>query len=268
MDMNPKSYLKNLERALIMQSYENKLDVSHENQLLSVIKAYEIEFLHFKNSPNWTIITEENLSKLEFPSVTAEANQAKVFDNIEDNNVFWLSVGNYECKTAMHYLTTINPEKKYFEAQIMNPESNLYVNIKDDFFPDQDVTILKLRIPSSHKQSGFHADGYKVTIWFQKVKHFENGEPEKLEIKNGHVNPDSLRFPDYYFRNIFPYSICTCKSGRRDLGFCAHRLAAALFFGSGLDFSRKKYKAIDASSFRSTYNLPQDPPRNVENSTQ
>ena len=258
MDMNPKSFLKNLERALIMKSYETKLDISHENMFLSVLKAYEYDFLHFKNSPHWTPITEENLSQLEFPTITVESNQAKVYDDIADNNAYWLSVGSYECKTAMHYLTTVNPEKKFFEAQTLNADSSLYLNIRDDLFPDRDVTIIKLRIPSSHKQSGFHAEGYKVTICFQKVQNFENGHPENLEIRNGHVNPESLLFPDYYFRNIFLYSICTCKTGRRDLGFCAHRLAVALYFGTNLDFSRKKYTAIDLSSFRSSYSIPQD----------
>ena len=256
--MNPKSFLRNLQRALIMKQYDDKLDISYINPFLTAIEEYDSEFLHF-TSNKWVKIDETNIDNLDFPTIEVELNQSKIFDQMADNNAYWLSCGPYEVKTSSHYLTRIASlpgPKKYFEAQYLKPDSPLYAKLKADYFPFTEVTILKFRVPSSHKQSGFHSDGYKVVIGFHRVENFENGKPESLRIKNGDINYDSLRFPDYYFQNVFRFSFCSCKSGQRDLGFCAHRLAGALYFGTKVDFSKQTYKAMDASSFRSTMEIP------------
>lgn len=251
MDGNPKSYLNNLKRALIMKQYGEKLDASYENPFLSAIKEHDTEFLHF-TSNNWVKVDGENISDLDFPSIDCELNQAKIHEKMSDNNAYWLSCGPYEIKTASHYLSTeTQASKKYFEVQYLKPDSNLYLKIKAEYFPFSDVTIIKLRVPSSHKQVGFHSEGYKVILGYHHVESFTDGKPELLRLKNATIDSDSLRYPDYYFQNIFRLSFCSCKTGRRDLGFCAHRLAAALFFGTKLDFSKTTYRAIDASSFRS-----------------
>ena len=251
MDANPKSYLNNLKRALIMKQYAGKLDASYENPFLIAIKEHDTEFLHF-TSQNWVKLNSETLSELNFPIIEAQLNQAKVFDNISDINAYWLSCGPYEIKTASHYLNTeTKASQKHFEVQYLKPDSTLYLKIKAEYFPFSEVTIIKLRVPSSHKQVGFHSEGYKVILGYHQVESFTDGKPELLRLKNATVDADSLNFPDYYFQNIFRFSFCSCKTGRRDLGFCAHRLAAALYFGTKLDFSKTTYKAIDASSFRS-----------------
>ena len=258
MDMNPKSFMKNLQRALIMKQYSDKLDISYLNPILSAIEEYDTEFFHF-NSNSWVKIDETNVKDLEFPPIEVELNQTKIFDQMADNNAYWLSVGSYEVKTSSHYLTKtagLQGPKKFFEAQYLKADSLLYTKLKAEYFPFSEVTVLKFRVPSSHKQSGFHSDGYKVVIGFHRVENFEDGKPESLKLKNSDINYESLRFPDYYFQNVFRFSFCSCKSGQRDLGFCAHRLAGALYFGSKVDFSRKSYQAMDASSFRSTMTIP------------
>ena len=257
-DMNPKSFLRNIERALIMKNYDDRLDISYENPFLIAIEEYDNEFLHFV-SPNWTKIDSNNLSGLNFPQIEAELNQSKIFDNMSDRNAYWLSCGSYEVKTASHYLSktaTLKYPKNFFEAQYLNPDSDLYEKIKASFFPFSEVTLLKFRVPSAHKQSGFHLDGYKCIIGFHQVEQFENGKPNSLKLKNSTVNFETLDSPDYYFQNVFPFSFCSCKTGQRDLGFCAHRLAGALYFGTTIDFTKKSYKALDASSFRATMDLP------------
>ena len=257
-DMNPQSFLRNVQRALIMKQYQNKMDITYNNPFLPAIEKFDNEFLHFVSS-NWEKVNQNNLSELEFPILEAELNQSKIFDNITDRNAYWLSCGSYEVKTASHYLTKIASHKypkNFFEAQYLKQNTDLYAQIKADFFPFSEVTVIKFRVPSAHKQSGFHLDGYKCIIGFHKVENYENGNPNSLKLKNSPINYDSLRYPDYYFQNVFKLSFCSCKTGQRDLGFCAHRLAGALYFGTKLDFTRKTYQALDASSFRATMEIP------------
>lgn len=255
LDIDPKSYLPNLKRALIMKIYSNECTPIFENHFLTALRNFPNEMLIFSDAHGWVNINEDNYDDLEFPQVTAETNQRHVFDSIDDNNVYWAAIGPYEIKTAMNYLNlTTNPEK-FFESQYLSPESKLYEDLQRIYFPGKSTQILRLRIPSSHKPSGFNSKGYKVFIGYNKVINFVNQEPEMFQVDKVNLPPaDILRKePHYYFKYVFEFSLCTCKTGRRTMGLCAHRMAAVLFFGTDINFNRTVYRAMDASSYRPSY---------------
>lgn len=262
MDLNPKSFLPNLKRALIMKSFENECDPTFENHFLPALKKYHNQLLKFGATHGWININDDNYDELNFPPVTVELNQADLFDDLLDNNVFWCSVGPYIVKTAAFYLNQTTYEHKYFESQYLDPNSKLYLDLQREFFPGKSTTILRLRIPSSHKPAGFNAKGYKVYIGFNKILNYNSHEPEVFEVENVRLPSVSIlrNEPNYYFKYSLEFTICTCRSGRRTMGVCSHRMAAILFFGTDVNFNRTVYRALDGSSYRPVYTrVPAEP---------
>ena len=252
MDVNPKSFLPNLKRALIMKLFESECSPTFENPFLSALEKYHNELLKFGSAHGWINIDDDNYDGLDFPSVSVELNQLDLFNNIEDNNVYWSSVGPYVIKSASHYLNQTTYEHKFFESQYLDPTSKLYLSLQREYFPGKTTQIIRLRIPSSHKPAGFNSKGYKVFLGYNRVLNYINNEPELFQVENVRLpSPTVLREqPDYFFRYGFEFSICTCKTGRRTLGLCAHRMAAVLFFGTDVNFNSQTYRALDGSSYR------------------
>ena len=249
-DQNIESYLPNLKRALVIKNQIDECRPDFENPIVLAFDLYDYDLFNF-HSTGWTKIDQNNVQTLDFPSVNVVLNQELIFEQISDDNIYWGSIGPYEVKAASKYLNRTQNPDTFFEAQVLDPNSNLYSNLAIQFFDEMPLTVIRLRIPSSHKNQGFNSKGYKVYIFYNKVLNFENGKPENFELANCPIyDQESIRnHPNYYFKYTFPFSFCTCKSGRRTLGFCAHRMAAIMLFGSTVDFNRKKYRALDSLNF-------------------
>ena len=172
MDVNPKSFLPNMKRALVMKCYESECAPSFENPFLPALEKYHNEILKFGGAHGWINIDDNNYDELNFPSVSVELNQADLFDNLADNNVYWCSVGPYVVRTASNYLNQTTYQYKFFESQFLDTTSKLYLDLQSEFFPGKSTQIVRCRIPSSHKPSGFNAKGYKVYLGFNKVLNF------------------------------------------------------------------------------------------------
>ena len=250
MDFNEKSYLPNLKRALIMKNQEHECRDDFENPVVSAFDLYDFELFNF-NSSGWISLNEENVDILDFPPVSVVLNQHGIFDELRDNDMYWASVGSYEVKAASKYLNRTSNEDSFFESQLLNPNSELYEALAEIYFNDMPLNVLRMRIPSSHKNQGFNSKGYKVYIFYNKILNFENGNPDSFEIANYAINDEgSIRqHPNYYFKYAFPLSFCSCKSGQRTVGFCAHRMAAIMRFGSDVNYKKKVYRALDSSNF-------------------
>ena len=245
------SFLPNMKRALVMKNYEPECTPSFENPIVGAFQEHAKELFNF-NGVGWQTINEDNCDDINFPHVNVNLNQASQFDELTDNDVYWASIGPYEIKTAAAYLNTTTYEHQYFEAQLLEKESDLYRKLSEKYFLNMPLNVLRLRIPSSHKKSGFNQKGYKVYLFYQTVVNFSDGEPDLFELDNFLIDDqDQLKYePNYYFKYGFPFSFCTCKSGMRTVGVCAHRMAAIMFFGhSGVDFSRKIYRALDSLNY-------------------
>ena len=233
-----------------MKNQENECAPNFVNPITAAFEMFDIEMFNF-NSTGWTSINDDNVDSLDFPTVTVVLNQQGLFDDLKDNDMFWASVGSYEIKAASKYLNRAANEDKFFEAQILDPNSDLYSSLAELFFNDMPLNVIRMRIPSSHKNQGFNSKGYKVYIFYNKILNFENGKPEVFELANYNAHDEgSIKdHPNYFFKFCFPFSFCTCKSGQRTLGFCAHRMAAVMRFGSETNFKRKTYRALDSSNF-------------------
>ena len=253
-----------MKRALVMKNYESECSPTFENPIVPAFKEFQKQLFNF-NSVGWEKINDENVDELDFPFVNVTLNQANQFEDLTDNDCFWASIGPYEVKTAAAYLNTRTNDHKHFEAQLLDPNSDLYDKLATKYFENMPLNVLRLRIPSSHKQSGFHQKGYKIYLFYHKVLDFLDGDSDRFELANYNISDqDELRYePNYYFKYAFPFTFCTCKSGRRTVGFCAHRMAAILYFGkTGVDFSRKTYRALDSSNYNPIQ--PNDPESNHE----
>jgi len=209
-----------MKRALIMKCYESECEPTFENSFLPALRKYHNQLLKFGTAHGWINIDDQNYDDLKFPQVTVELNQADLYDNLLDNNVFYASVGPYIIRTAVHYLNQTTYEHKFFESQYLDPSSKLYLDLQSEFFPGKSTTVLRLRIPSSHKPTGFNAKGYKIYIGFNKIINYNSDEPEVFEVENVRLpSVSTLRNePHYYFKYSLEFSICTCRSGRRTLG--------------------------------------------------
>ena len=257
MDNDPRSFIHNLKRALIIKHFESECNADFENPILSAIQNYHENLLNFNRTTEWIKIDHENFSTLDFPPVTIELDQNQLWDNLLDNNVYWASVGPYEVRAAATYLNTINYQHKYFEAQLLDPESDLYKTLQDQYFPGKATRVIRLRIPSSHKPQGFNNAGYKIFLGFNRVVNFIDSEVESFLVDKVSLPSTAVlrEQPDYYFRHTLEFSFCSCKTGRRTMGLCAHRMAALMFFGSDKSFEKKTYKALDASSYRPSFDM-------------
>lgn len=233
-----------------MKNQENECEEDYENPITGAFETFDIEMFNF-NSAGWTTITDDNVDSLDFPTVTVVLNQQCLFDDLHDNDMYWGAVGSYEIKAASKYLNRTANEDKFFEAQFLEPNSVLYKSLAELFFKDMPLNVIRMRIPSSHKIGGFNSKGYKVFLFYLKVLNYENGKPELFRLADYNI-PDEVSIkdhPNYYFKYSFPFSFCSCKSGQRSLGFCAHRMAAVMRFGSDNNYQRRTYRALDSSNF-------------------
>ena len=264
LDNNPESYLPNLHRARIMKRYDSECDHDFENPFIQLIESYDHDLLNFRSTSSWVSINETNVALLDFPKTTFESNQKYLYRDLQDHSLFWYSIGSYEIKSACHYLNNSKAKSAFFEAQLLLKTSSLYKNLQERFFPGKSMNLLRMRIPSSHKPQGFNKSGYRCFFGYYTVKNYVSGKPELFELNekdaviySSNAWGEGLPDPDYYFRNIFEYSFCCCKSGGRTMGACAHRMAGAMFLGAEdrTKFDKLKYKAIDASSFQPALEL-------------
>ena len=240
-----------MKRALCLKNAEDECLPNFVNPIVPAFEEWQKELFNF-NSVGWQKINAENIDDLQFPSINVTLNEENQFDDLSDNDAFWASIGPYEVKAASRYLNTRTNQHEFFEAQKLDPNSQLYEKLATKYFGDQPLNVIRLRIPSSHKSSGFHKLGYKVYLFYNIVLDFIDGDPDRFELSNYEI-PDrhELHYePNYYFKYCFPFSFCSCKSGRRTLGMCSHRMAAILFFGkTGVDFRRKIYRALDSTNY-------------------
>ena len=257
MDNDSRSFIYNLKRALIFKQFENECSPEFENPFLTAVEHNHELLLNFNRARDWTKIDENNFLTLDFPRVTIELDQNNLYEDIGDNNCFWASVGPYEVRAAALYLNTTNYEHKFFEAQILDENSDLYNHLRAKYFPGKLTKVLRLRIPSSHKPSGFNSAGYKIIFGYNRVLNFDDGQLESFQVEGVRTPGAEVlkEYPDYYFRYVIEFSFCSCKTGRRTMGLCAHRMATLMHFGSDQNFNRKVYKALDGSSYRPSFEM-------------
>ena len=122
-----------------------------------IFKCFEdkliLDWLHFGRKP-WQKI--ERIDNLDFPSVIFNADQASTYDNLRPNNVYNFSLGNFAIKRALQYLNHQSYQRKMFECQILPFESAAYIRFQNRYFPDQPITVIRFKVESYHKSSGFN----------------------------------------------------------------------------------------------------------------
>ena len=234
---------------------DNCCDSAYQNPFLIILKYFAGQLLNFRLTADWEAVTAENVDNIDFPEICFEPNQKHLYDDLLDHDLYWLSIGSYEIKAADAYINMSSAAGNFFQAQILKPYGSLYKKISERYFHGKPIKLLRCKVPTSHKISNMNQHGYRVYIAYYSILRYQHGHPEifLLDGKETKYKSDSGQiYPNYYFKNAFEYSYCTCRSGARTMGDCAHRIAACMLFGSKdrRKFKKRQYQALDGSSFR------------------
>ena len=244
MDMDPASYLPNLMRA---HAFRSKIaDSALETNLILNHIEQNLDWFHFGRQP-WKKI--DQISELDFPAVTFDADQAATYRNLEFNHVYNFSLGTFAIRRALNYLNDISYQNDNFDCQILPVDSAEYERFRNSHFPNQPIRVVRFKVPSYHKSSNFNVGGYRGYLVFIPVISYDSKNKNQLRLKNDY--PIAFQnVIDFYFKNCIKSWFCSCKNGARVLSSCAHILAAIIGFGAPQDFSKDKYLPLDPESFR------------------
>ena len=248
MDQDPHSFLPNLERALLFQSRHEKLSDGTENKFWPIMRDNFSSLFNFRLSTPWIKIGMENQSDLDFPPIIFDSSETAIYDNLKPNHLWYFTLGTYGCKRTCSYLNTVEYERDYFDAQKLNPNSELY-NIIVAGLSLSKVHVVRFRVPSMHKPGSINANGYHGVICYHSVESFDPSDPSKFTLKEN-IPVTGLDKNDYYFANTMVAHWCSCKTGQRTIGSCAHVIAAIVGFGRpSKKYTKPRFQIFDPTIF-------------------
>ena len=242
------SFMANLERALLFKLRANKLSPDHQNAFWPFMDLYFDELFDFRRNTEWLRLKHETSSLLEFPSVNFDETDIDIYKNLEPNHIFYFSLGSYSLKRTIAYLNTVEYERDFFECQKLKKDGVLYSKLKQMFGKNGNLELVRFRVPSAHKAGNINANGYRGYIAYIPIQKYVKDSPNEFQLKN-YENVTDLDMRDYYFSNSIVAHFCTCKTGLRTVGGCAHITAAVVGFGRPLSYTKSQFYILDPSLF-------------------
>lgn len=205
----------------------------------------------FRKNTEWDRISHQNIAILEFPPVNFNEIHTEIYANLEPNHVYFFSLGSYSLKRTSAYLNTVEYERDLFECQKLKKNTDLYLKLESMFGKNGNLELVRFRVPSAHKPGSINANGYKGYIAYVPVQKYVKDIPSEFQLKN-HEEVTDLDMQDYYFSNTIIAHFCTCKTGNRTVGGCAHITAAIVGFGKPANYSKARFYILDPSLFASS----------------
>ena len=147
-------------------------------------------------------------------------------------------------KRCLAYLNTSAYKNNLFRCQILKSDTDLHRSFVRQLGATSDIKILRLRLPSAHKQTNYNYDGYRVVLAFYSVEEFSMNDPHRLVLA-GNQPGINLDKNDYYFRSFLKGHWCSCKSGMRSVGACSHIIAVLVGLGRPRDYSKGRFLIVD-----------------------
>ena len=246
MDMNKNSYLPNLKRALHFRTRITE-DGNSENFLLTLIKEQANFWFDFRKS-DWKSVNHQTLSEILFPYVKYDKTEVETYLNLEPAHIYNFAIGTYGIKRGLNYLNHSTYSQKLFDLQVLSENSETYLSVKNRYFQNQPIKIIRFKVQSYHKSQLFNADGYRGYMIYLPISSYDARNNLRFRLL-GNQPPKNLNDTDYYFRNAFKAWFCCCKTGQRNIGACSHIIAAMIGFGSPGDFAKARYLPLNDEVF-------------------